>query len=217
MTNAPMESSRCVRRPHDPVCGMAVNPRSQAAGLTAEHEGSAYFFCGRGCKLEFLDDPQALLRPGLRPAHVGSAAPLDLGACPSSDPVADQALSRRRHRAGRADPRRRAGDHRPGRRQRRRQEHAHEDPARPAQADRGLGDRAGHGRRHPGRRSPRRCRLHAGARLPAAGRLRHRVRHPHGADVRAAPAAARERAAESCATSGCTRSAIARSGATRPA
>ncbi|MEP7039965.1 MAG: YHS domain-containing protein [Chloroflexota bacterium] len=44
---------------HDPVCGMTVNADvAAAAGLVAEHEGQSYYFCGRGCRLEFLDDPK---------------------------------------------------------------------------------------------------------------------------------------------------------------
>ena len=53
---------------HDPVCGMTVNPEvARAAGLTAEHEGQTYSFCGRGCKLEFLDDPERFLDPDYLP------------------------------------------------------------------------------------------------------------------------------------------------------
>jgi YHS domain-containing protein len=48
----------------DPVCGMEVNPEvARAAGLTAEHDGTTYYFCGRGCRLEFLDDPQRFFDP----------------------------------------------------------------------------------------------------------------------------------------------------------
>jgi len=48
----------------DPVCGMAVNPEvARAGGLTAEHEGTSYYFCGRGCRLEFLDDPKRFFDP----------------------------------------------------------------------------------------------------------------------------------------------------------
>ena len=54
--------------PHDPVCGMAVNSEvARAAGLTAEHEGETYYFCGRGCRLEFLDDPQRFFNPDYHP------------------------------------------------------------------------------------------------------------------------------------------------------
>ena len=54
--------------PHDPVCGMAVNPEvARAAGLVAEHEGQSHYFCGRGCRLEFLDDPQRFFKPDYLP------------------------------------------------------------------------------------------------------------------------------------------------------
>ena len=46
------------------------------------------------------------------------------------DPGADQDVRGRRHRAVRPHRRRRAGHHRPGRRERRRQVHLHQDPAR---------------------------------------------------------------------------------------
>ena len=42
----------------DPVCGMQVDPAAaQAKGLVAEHDGTTYFFCGKGCMLDFKDDP----------------------------------------------------------------------------------------------------------------------------------------------------------------
>ncbi len=42
----------------DPVCGMTVDiSQAVAAGLTTEHEGKSYYFCGKGCLLEFRDDP----------------------------------------------------------------------------------------------------------------------------------------------------------------
>jgi len=48
----------------DPVCGMTVDiATARAAGLTSEHQGQLYFFCGRGCKLEFGDDPEQYLDP----------------------------------------------------------------------------------------------------------------------------------------------------------
>ena len=54
--------------PHDPVCGMAVNPQvARAAGLTAEYGGETYFFCGRGCRLEFLDAPARFFDPDYLP------------------------------------------------------------------------------------------------------------------------------------------------------
>ena len=53
----------------DPVCGMTVEPAAaKAAGLTAEHEGVTYYFCGQGCMLEFRDSPDRYLKPGYRPS-----------------------------------------------------------------------------------------------------------------------------------------------------
>ena len=52
----------------DPVCGMDVNPEfAQSQGLSAEHEGQTYSFCGRGCMLDFTEDPQRILDPGYEP------------------------------------------------------------------------------------------------------------------------------------------------------
>ena len=52
----------------DPVCGMDVNPEvAQAQGLTAEYEGQTYYFCGRGCKLDFQDDPARFFEQGYQP------------------------------------------------------------------------------------------------------------------------------------------------------
>lgn len=53
----------------DPVCGMEIDPKkAAAAGLTTEHEGKTYYFCGRGCKLEFADDPAHYLDPSYQPS-----------------------------------------------------------------------------------------------------------------------------------------------------
>lgn len=42
----------------DPVCGMTVDPEAaRARGLHSAYRGQDYFFCGKGCKLEFDDDP----------------------------------------------------------------------------------------------------------------------------------------------------------------
>ena len=52
----------------DPVCGMHVNPEvARAAGLTADYDGTSYYFCGRGCRLEFLDDPKRFFDPDFMP------------------------------------------------------------------------------------------------------------------------------------------------------
>jgi Cu+-exporting ATPase len=53
----------------DPVCGMIVEVApAKASGLMAEHAGQEYFFCGRGCFLDFRDDPEHYFEPGYRPS-----------------------------------------------------------------------------------------------------------------------------------------------------
>ncbi len=53
----------------DPVCGMTVEREAaRAKGLHSTLRGSDYFFCGKGCKLEFDDEPEHYLDP----AHVPS-------------------------------------------------------------------------------------------------------------------------------------------------
>ena len=39
----------------DPVCGMQVDESS--ATETIVHEGQPYYFCCKGCRMEFEDDP----------------------------------------------------------------------------------------------------------------------------------------------------------------
>jgi YHS domain-containing protein len=43
----------------DPVCGMEVDTTS--TDLKLEHNGTTYWFCGKGCYLEFRDDPERFL------------------------------------------------------------------------------------------------------------------------------------------------------------
>ncbi len=45
----------------DPVCGMKVDPAKTAARV--EHEGTSYFFCGKGCAAKFQADPEKFLAP----------------------------------------------------------------------------------------------------------------------------------------------------------
>jgi len=53
----------------DPVCGMDVNPEvATAQGLSSEHEGETYYFCGRGCKLDFDENPQTYFDPDYTPS-----------------------------------------------------------------------------------------------------------------------------------------------------
>jgi YHS domain-containing protein len=50
----------------DPVCGMTVDMTTSQ--LSLEHDGTIYWFCGKGCLLEFRDDPGKYLDP----SHVPS-------------------------------------------------------------------------------------------------------------------------------------------------
>jgi YHS domain-containing protein len=53
----------------DPVCGMTVDvANARAAGLTSDHEGTTYSFCGKGCKLDFEEDPAKYLDPAYTPS-----------------------------------------------------------------------------------------------------------------------------------------------------
>lgn len=53
----------------DPVCGMSVQLAvARPAALTFVHEGIEYGFCGRGCRLEFQDDPATYLSPDYVPS-----------------------------------------------------------------------------------------------------------------------------------------------------
>ena len=53
----------------DAVCGMEVNREvATAQALTSEHAGETYFFCGKGCKLEFDDDPARYFDPDYVPS-----------------------------------------------------------------------------------------------------------------------------------------------------
>ena len=45
----------------DPVCGMEVDEAT--ATETAVQESKTYYFCARGCRLDFEDDPEKYLDP----------------------------------------------------------------------------------------------------------------------------------------------------------
>jgi YHS domain-containing protein len=52
----------------DPVCGMSVNPEdARAKGLSTTYEDREYVFCGRGCFLDFADDPKKYFDPNYVP------------------------------------------------------------------------------------------------------------------------------------------------------
>lgn len=64
-----MTEVRPVAPDEDPVCGMHVEPASaREKGLHLDFEGRDYVFCGKGCLLEFRDDPPRYLDPGYVPA-----------------------------------------------------------------------------------------------------------------------------------------------------
>ena len=52
----------------DPVCGMEVNPEiANALGLSSEHDGQTYYFCGKGCKHDFDENPARFFEAGYQP------------------------------------------------------------------------------------------------------------------------------------------------------
>jgi len=62
-------AKRLIRTNEDPVCGMTVDIEgARAKGLVAEHEGREYAFCGKGCFLEFRDDPDRYLTGDYQPS-----------------------------------------------------------------------------------------------------------------------------------------------------
>jgi YHS domain-containing protein len=53
----------------DPVCGMTVDPDARPE-LQMEHLGRTYYFCSKGCLLEFRDEPERFLDPGYKPMEM---------------------------------------------------------------------------------------------------------------------------------------------------
>lgn len=52
----------------DPVCGMTVDPdAARQHGLLVEQAGQTHYFCGKGCMLDFREDPKTYLAPGYVP------------------------------------------------------------------------------------------------------------------------------------------------------
>ena len=49
----------------DPVCGMQVD--TEHAQWIYEYNGTVYYFCAKGCMLEFKDDPAKYLDPSYKP------------------------------------------------------------------------------------------------------------------------------------------------------
>ena len=64
-----MTDKRTIDPTEDPVCGMTVDPdQARQNGLSLSHEGTEYAFCGKGCLLEFRDDPATYLDPTYTPS-----------------------------------------------------------------------------------------------------------------------------------------------------
>jgi YHS domain-containing protein len=64
-----MSNQRTISRTEDPVCGMTVDlDTARAKGLALTNEGTEYAFCGKGCMLEFRDDPGRYLEASYKPA-----------------------------------------------------------------------------------------------------------------------------------------------------
>jgi YHS domain-containing protein len=64
-----MNDKRTVAPTEDPVCGMTVDPgEARQQDLTIDHDGIEYAFCGKGCLLEFRDDPSHYLDPSYSPS-----------------------------------------------------------------------------------------------------------------------------------------------------
>jgi YHS domain-containing protein len=63
-----MVERRSIASNEDPVCGMTVDlAEARAKDLTSTYEGREYVFCGKGCFLEFRDDPETFLDPAFKP------------------------------------------------------------------------------------------------------------------------------------------------------
>jgi YHS domain-containing protein len=64
-----MTDRRVIDVDEDPVCGMHPDPdAARDRGLAWTHEGREYVFCGKGCLLEFRDDPERFLAADYTPA-----------------------------------------------------------------------------------------------------------------------------------------------------
>lgn len=68
---------------HDPVCHMDID-RNTAAG-SSEYEGQTYYFCGRGCKMDFDEDPAGVLKAEAEHDH-SQASPMMMDEEPAPKP-----------------------------------------------------------------------------------------------------------------------------------
>ena len=64
-----MNDARTIDANEDPVCGMQVDPETaRASGLNLTHENREYLFCGKGCLLDFRDEPAKFLAADYQPS-----------------------------------------------------------------------------------------------------------------------------------------------------
>jgi Cu+-exporting ATPase len=56
----------------DPVCGMEVD--TATSQLSLDHDGTTYWFCGKGCLLDFRDDPAVFLASDAPRSMLGSTS-----------------------------------------------------------------------------------------------------------------------------------------------
>ena len=64
-----MDHVREIAADEDPVCGMTVDIEdAKAKGLVLGNEGHEHVFCGKGCFLEFREDPHRYLDPAYQPS-----------------------------------------------------------------------------------------------------------------------------------------------------
>lgn len=63
-----MVEQRTIALNEDPVCGMTVDVvGARSKDLVRVHDGREYVFCGKGCFLEFGDDPDRFLAADYAP------------------------------------------------------------------------------------------------------------------------------------------------------
>jgi YHS domain-containing protein len=63
-----MHEHRPLAPNEDPVCGMTVDiEAARASGRATTYEGTEYGFCGKGCFLEFQENPEAHLKADYTP------------------------------------------------------------------------------------------------------------------------------------------------------
>lgn len=51
----------------DPVCGMTVDPETNTE-LHVDYQGKTWWFCGKGCLLDFKDSPDTYADPEYQPS-----------------------------------------------------------------------------------------------------------------------------------------------------